>query len=280
MTSSYVIQPNDQLFINNKWYFDVLSVEGDSVKVRLKYNEAPSKKFYTYRTLKLPLNMFQESVKDQFIVRCKVHEPSLKLQIGGLINRLAIEPDMLQFSESLVKEDVAAAGAGGGMGAVVNPGMSGTPGQIGSMGSGDIASPVKYASTKRATGALPKSEFGLQIHSKSNMRHINKSAKKQKGTLIKKPVMSIAENNEIDVTNSDHDYKTKIYTFLDYPTDNELDLQMIGIIAEYRPEIIDTSAERLVQYFRDLYNTNKALIKNKCSEWFQNNILVLAQLEA
>jgi len=279
MTSSYVIQTNDQLFINNKWYFDVLSVEGDSVKVRLKYNEAPSKNYYTYRTLKLPINIFQDCIKDQFIVRCKVHEPSLKLQIGGLINRLANEPDMLQFAESLaIKEDASNAGAGGGMGAVVNPGMSGVPGQIGSMGSGDLATPVKYGSTK--LGIVPKKEFGLQIQSKSNMKHHRKSAKKQKGTLIKKPIMSIAENNEIDVTNSDHDYKTSIYTFLDYPTDNETDLQMIGVISEYRPDIIETSAERLVQYFRDLYNTNKALIKNKCSEWFQNNILVLAQIDA
>jgi hypothetical protein len=280
MTNTYNIQKNDQLFVNNKWYFDVMDVEGDSVKVRIKYYEAPTKNFYHYRTIKLPKTFFQNCVQDNFIVRCQIHEPQLKLQIGGLINRLAIETDVLSLAERInhIKEDVAAAGDGGGMGAVVNPGMSGTPGEIGSMGSGDISTQIRYGSTK--LGITPNREFGLQIQSKSNMKHIRKSAKKQKGVLIKKPIMTIGESNDpqIEVTNSDHDYKTSIYTFLDYPTDNENDLQLIGCVAEYRPDMLEISAERLVQYFRDLYKTNKALIKDKCSEWFQNQILVLAQL--
>jgi len=281
MVSNYNFHKNDQLFVNNKWYFDVLDVESDALKVRLKYYESATKNFYSYKIIKLPKNLFQNTVVDQFIIKTQVHEPSLKEKIGGLINRLAIEPDVVQFAEKInhqLNEDVAAAGNGGGMGAVVNPGLSGIPGQIGSFGSGDISTTVKYASTKN--GVTPKHSFGLQIVSKSNMKHNRKSSKKQKGTLIKKPIMSISEATDIDVTNSDHDYKTSIYTMLDYPTDNELDLQLIGLISEFRPDILEISKERLVQYFRDLYNTNRALIKSKCSDWFQNTILNLAQLEA
>lgn len=280
MNNDYNFQQNDQLYVNNKWYFDVLDVESDSVKIRLKYYEAPTKNFYTYKTIKLPKNIFQDCVADNFIVRTQVHEPSLKQEIGGLINRLAVEPDVVQFAESIkrVNEDAASAGSSGGMGAVANPGLSGVPGQTGSFGSGDISSTVKYASTKN--GVTPNNSYGLQIVSKSNMKHNRKSAKKQKGTLLKKPVMSIAENADIELTNSDHDYKTSIYTFLDYPADNEIDLQFIGLVAEHRPDMLEISKERLVQYFRDLYNTNRALIKSKCSDWFQSEILKLAQLDS
>lgn len=281
MNTKYNFQKNDQLFVNGKWYFDVLDVENDSLKVRLKYYEAPTKNFYTYKVIKLPKNLFQDCVVDNFIVKTQVHEPSLKQQIGGLINRLAKEPDVVQFAESLkINEDAAAANGSntGGMGAVANPGLSGTPGQIGSYGSGDISATVKYASTKN--GVTPKNSFGLQIVSKSNMKHNRKSSKKQKGTLLKQPILSVSEAADIDVTNSDHDYKTSIYTFLDYPTDNEIDLQIIGLVSEFRAEMLEISKERLVKYFRDLYNTNRALIKTKCSDWFQNSILNLAQLES
>lgn len=282
METNYNIQENDQLYINGKWYFDVISVDSDSIKVRIKYYEAPTKNIYSYKIINLPKNLFQNPVVDNFIVRCQVHEPSLKQEIGGLINRLAVETDVVALAEKIekIKEDASCANGSntGGMGAVSNPGLSGTPGQIGSFGSGDISTTVKYASTKG--GVTPKNSYGFQIVSRSNMKHNRKSSKKQHGTLIKKPIMSIGESNEIDVTNSDHDYKTSIYTMLDYPADNENDLNMIGVISEYRPEMLEISKERLVQYFRDLYNTNRALIKTKCSEWFQNVILNLAQLEA
>lgn len=279
---NYNIQENDQLYINGKWYFDVLSVESDSIKVRLKYYETATKNYYSYKVIKLPKNLFQTPTVDNFIVRCQVHEPSLKQEIGGLINRLAVETDVVALAEKItaLKEDAAAANGSntGGMGAVVNPGLSGVPGQIGSFGSGDISTTVKFASTKG--GVLPKNSYGLQIMSKGNMKHNRKSSKKQKGTLIKKPLMNIGESSQIELTNSDHDYKTSVYTFLDYPADNENDLKFIGIVSEYRPEMLEISKERLVQYFRDLYNTNRALIKTKCSNWFQNAILNLAQLDS
>jgi hypothetical protein len=69
-----------------------------------------------------------------------------------------------------------------------------------------------------------------------------------------------------------------VYQFLDYPVDNDWDIKFIETISEWRPEFLETSMERIKQYFKDLYKTNRALIKDKCSEWFQNNILVLGDI--
>lgn len=267
MTTSYSISSNDQLYVNNKWYFDVKAIDGDIIKVRIKYYENSQKDFYIYKVIKLPLNIFKNPVKDNFIVRCTVIDRELKLQIGGLINRLVTEPDILQLAEGLkTNED---------MGAVSNPGLSGTAGQIGSFGSGDIASHPTTGSSK----LLPKGEFGLQIVSKKNRKHIAQTSKKQHGVLLKTPILHLQkENVDATNTNTDNDYKNSVYTFLDYPTDNEYDGQLIDMMSQHRAELINISAERVIQYVKDLYNTNRAFIRNKCSEWFQNNIAILAKL--
>ena len=128
---------------------------------------------------------------------------------------------------------------------------------------------------------MPSGEFGLEIVPKSNRRQIRKMLKKGKNTKngIGTPLLNVLkEANETGEEFSDNDYKQTLYEFLDYPADNEYDIQFINTINEWRPDFLSVSAERIKQYFTALYKTNKALIVNKCSDWFKNNISVLGDI--
>jgi len=262
------LKPNDQLYVNNKWYFDVKSIDGQDIKIRIKYFEGTNKQLFLYKIIKLPLELFKNIEDYKFVIKCTVIERDLKQQIGGLIDRLVKESDITQIVED--------------MGAVVSPGINSIPGMTGSAGSGDIAS-------FGGTSVMPSNEFGLEILPKANRKKIKKllqggshtknPTKNGKSSIIKTPIINLfKENNEIDVLQSDNDYKLLVYQLLDYPADNEYDIKFIDVINDLRSNFLDTSSQRIKQYFKDLYNTNKTLIKDKCSEWFVNNILILGEI--
>lgn len=253
------IKPGDQLYINSKWYFDVKSVDNQDIKVRIKYYEGTNKNYYLYKVIKLPVSLFKNCEISNFITKCSVIERDLKKQIGGLIDRLVKETDITNIVEE--------------MGAVSNPGLSGVAGVPGSAGSGDVS----------GSSVLPANTFGLEIIPKVNRKQLKKIMKKGHDTKngIRKPLMSaIKEDATTDALASDNDYKMSLYQFLDYPTDNDWDIKFIDTINDWRASFLDASSQRIKQYFRDLYETNKALINDKCSEWFQNNIIVLADVPA
>lgn len=248
----------DQLFINNKWYFDIVNIDKDSITVRIKYYEGTTKQYYLYKIIKLPIVIFTNCEKYNFIYKCNIDNIMLKKQIGGLIDRLVKEIDINTILENT-----------GGMGAVVSPGLSGTPGLPGSAGSGDISN----------GNILPSNEYGLQIVPKSNIKKIKKILKKKSHSpLIKQPIINLFKEN-LDITNTENDYKRKLYEFLDYPTDNDWDIKFIMIINEWRPTFAEISNDRIKEYFKTLYNINNTLIKTYCSDWFQNNILILADID-
>jgi len=252
------IKPGDQLFINSKWYFDVKSTDNQDVKVRIKYYEGTNKNYYLYKVIKLPISLFNNCETSNFITKCTVIEKDLKKQIGGLIDRLVKETDITNILED--------------MGAVVSPGLSGTAGIPGSAGSGDISNSV-----------LPSNTFGLQIIPKVNRKQIKKIIKRGNSTKngIRKPLLNLMkEDARIDALTTDNDYKMSLYQFLDYPTDNDWDIKFIDVINDWRAGFLDASSQRIKQYFKDLYETNKTLIRDKCSEWFQNNMIVLADIPA
>ncbi len=169
-----------------------------------------------------------------------------------------------------------------GMGGESFPTMSGTPGVPGGAGSGTI------------TSILPANEYGMEIDTPLNKRIrkkifiTNKKGKKMKPVIssatidlsgIRIPVLNIlTEDIDTESQISDNDYKTQIYVFLDYPTDNDFDIKFIKIINLIRPSLSEISAERIKIYFKNLYNVNKTLITKNCSEWFKNNIIILADL--
>lgn len=257
------IKPGDQLFINNKWYFDVKSIDGQDIKVRIKYYEGANKDYFLYKVIKLPVSLFKDVMLDKFMVKVTVSEKDLKHQIGGLIDRLVKENDIMSIVED--------------MGAVSSPGMSGTPGVPGSAGSGDI---VSFGGS---SSVLPANSFGLDIIPKVNRKQLKKIMKKGHSTKngIRKPLLNLLkEEVSSDVLASDNDYKLQLYQFLDYPADNDWDIKFINVINDWRASFLEASSQRIKQYFKDLYETNKALIKDKCSEWFQNNMIVLAEVPA
>ena len=248
----------DQLFVNNKWYFDIVNIDDKNITVRIKYYEGTTKQYFLYKNIKLPINIFTNCEKYNFIYKCTIDNALLKKQIGGLIDRIVKEIDINTIIENV-----------SGMGAVVSPGLSGTPGLPGTAGSGDISGTI-----------LPSNEYGLQIVPKTNRKKINNILKKSKmKSLIKQPIINLFKEN-LDLEITENDYKRKLYEFLDYPTDNDWDIKFIIIINEWRPTFAEISNERIKEYFKILYKTNKSLIDTNCSEWFQNNILILSDINA
>jgi len=269
-----MIQTSDQLYINNKWYMDVLSMDETNMTVRIKYYEGANKSYYLYKEIKLPISLFTDLSQKEFIIFAKVDESELRDIIGNLINRIVKEQDITKLLEDANISNTS------GMGNVVSAGMSGIPGVTGSSGSGDISS------------ILPKNEYGLEIDPK-----INKKSRKKLLSKPKSQKRALIDSNVIDLSNylikyvvldtllkedvleeTDNDYKLKLYQFLDYPTDNDMDIKFIESIEKNRAEFLSMSKSRIVQYLNDLYKTNKTIIDKKCSEWFQNNIQILAEI--
>lgn len=267
------ILKNDQLYVNSKWYMDVIDIVNNLVTVRVKYSEAIDKGPYIYKNIKIPLEVIKPTEEKNGIKYCKINEIDLKKIIGGLIYRLHKQNDI-----NAILEDGANAANTAGMGAVSFGTMSGTPGVPGGAGSGDIAGTVKFASTKAGTGTLPGNEFGLQIHPKVNAKIRKKIKTKAGKAIVKQPVINLSENADVE-TESDVEYKTKLFDFLDYPTDNEYDIKIIKIITTHRPEFLTMSSDRIKLYLNDLYTLNLTLITNHCSDWLKNNIFVLADVK-
>jgi hypothetical protein len=255
----------DQLFINKKWYMDINDVndEKKQLDVRIKYYESNDKKIYNYKIITLSMDLFTNIIVSNFIINATINPIELKKRIGSLINRLIIEYDMNQLLENLNIKDVLE----DGMGAVSSPGLSGTPGLPGTAGSGDVSNSI-----------LPANTFGLEMDREPNKRIRKKLKTKAGKVLIKQPVILLTKENITNDELTENDYKNTLYMFLDYPTDNDIDIKIINSINKLRPTFLEISSQRIKEYFKKLYIVNKSLIKTKSSDWFQNNLLILGEI--
>ena len=89
-----------------------------------------------------------------------------------------------------------------------------------------------------------------------------------------KQLINVIDKEKKDET-TDNEYKKLIFDFLDYPTDNDYDNKIIDVINKIRKTFVTSSSDVIKSYFKNLYELNKSYIKNKTSEWFQNNILII-----
>lgn len=265
------LKQNDQLYVNGKWYMDVIEIVDNVVTVRIKYYETSKQNYYLYKNIKLSTTLFSDINDTGIIKTCKINEILFKKQIGSLINRLVKESDITSLFE-----DVA------GMGAVSNPGLSGIPGVPGSAGS-DVSN------TSMPISVMPGNSFGLEIDTPLNKKIRKKLKTKIGKSIIKSPIINLYkegvefvddENNVLVLPdkNKDISYKNTLYTFLDYPAEIDYDINFIEIISSHRAEFLSMSMDRIILYFKDLYKLNKSLITKKCSDWFNNNIIILADI--
>jgi hypothetical protein len=244
----------NELYVNNKWYWDIISISETKIEVRIKYKE--NNNTYSYKTIKLPTNLFKEGSKVNNVIHIEIPKIELKKIIGNLVNRLIEEPNIYNIFENVVG---GSPGNTAGMGAVVSPGLSGTPGMTGSAGSGDISAHI---------------DFGMEKLPASNIKHINtmlgkKKKKKKKvkeSIVLKQPLIELNEDNDI----SDNKYKQYFFEFLDYPVDSGYDELAINSINKNRPEFLTISSQRIKAYLTNFYKMNKSFIDNKTSDNFQN----------
>lgn len=247
-----VITTNDQLYVNNKWYFDVIDINDNIIQVRIQYKENPNINNFLYKNINLDKTIFTKVEEYKTFIKCEVDENKLKQIIGNLISRIKVEIDY-----SFVFEDVGVATSANsaGMGAVSMPGVNSTPGMTGSAGSADI-------STVLGPSVKYNDEIGVAFNKNDTKK------KKRKKLIIKTPVIKLENLNTIQDENQ---LRTKILDIIDYPIDNNYDKLFINNIKEKKSFLMNSSTEVIKQYINDLISLNKSLIKN-CSEWFINQI--------
>lgn len=257
------IEINDQLYINNKWFWDVISIDKDLVEVRIKYKESINSKFYLYKIIKLPLQLFDNCQDLGIIKTCQINDIQLKSNIGSLINRLVKERNIYALIENVNAANTS------GMGSVAIPSMSGIPGVSGSAGSGDVNGHVVFGGEKIPAHNLK----GIDIHLKDK--------KKKKKAAIKNPILNVLkENSDVEFESevqveTENQFKLKLFEFLDYPRNNDIDISIIKSISIYRNTFKSISNERILTYLNDFYKLNKTTIDNKASEQLKNQLLNL-----
>lgn len=267
------LKPGQQLFVNSKWYFDVKSIENQQVKLRIKYKESTRGGDPIYKLITIKQELLKDLVEKNGTVYCKIDEKQLRKDFGGLIDRIVKEKDV-----NTIFEDVAmASGANtAGMGNVSMATLSGTPGVPGGAGSGDIFSSALKPSTKMGP-VIKKGTYGLSdLH--KNIKTLRKLAKKGKNNKmgIKTPLLDVFKENASQQAETDNDFKRKLYEFLDYPWEKDIELKMITEMNVWRADFTNSSAQRIKTYFNDFYTMNESLIKKECTDSFINNVMILA----
>jgi hypothetical protein len=257
------MKQGNELYINNQWYWDILKVDTDNVEVRIKYIEGNN--LHMYKNISLPKSIFNDCSQVNNVIHCIIDKSKLKSIIGGLINRLVKSPNIYDIFENVVS---VSPGNSVGMGDVSNPGLSGTPGTVGSAGSGDVSSFIN---------------FGIEKIPASNMKHIKQITKKRKNkkkneTVLRNPIHLLFENLA-DGNITDNQFKQFFFEFLDHPIENGYDEVVINSINKNRPEFLQISKQRLQAYLQMFYDTNKAFIDNKTSERLQNTLSKLISYE-
>lgn len=253
------ININDQLYVNNKWYFDVTGINDNIIQVRIQYKENPNINTFIYKKINLDKSIFTKVEELQGFTKCEIDEKILKKTIGNLITRIKVEKDY-----SFIFEDgggVATSANSGGMGAVVSPGINSTPGVMGTAGSADIST------------TLGPSTMYNDLLGKSFKQHEKDQKKKKK----KKIVTPIIQLENLDNKTNDNTLKTLILDMIDYPVNNEYDLLFIKKIKENSQLLMSSSSEVIKKYINDLIELNKSKIKY-CSEWFVLQIEKISEI--
>lgn len=137
-----MIKIGDQLFVNNKWYFDVIGIYGEDLLIQIFYMFGYPKQQITRKAFKINKNLIFIEKENDIYKYVSISENKLKTLIGTLIDQILIQADLdlsIVVKESIINEDggvaVASAGTTTGMGAVVSPGSPTTPGVSGTAGS-------------------------------------------------------------------------------------------------------------------------------------------------
>lgn len=245
-------EPGQQLYVNNKWFFDILESKDGQLVCRIKYKEAPNRQYYLYKDVKIDEKLLSVDESNDIFIVCKIDEKKLKDLYGSLIDRILKEQNPYLFS---VNEDASATVAStAGMGAVSQPGLSGTPGVPGTSGSGDL-------------------NVGNGVKN-------NKFTYTKSGTRLKKALIDLLSMKE-DLSNynpeTDSDYKKLVYEFLDYPWTVDLEIQVVKEASKDRDVFSNTSTSRISEYFKDLYTLNKFAIDSNCSNEFINKLLLISK---
>ncbi len=281
------INVHDQLFVNKKWFFDVIDVTDNKIKIRVKYKENINIPKYLYKTISLPKALFINVVDNTIYKSCAIEDRKLRLEIGGLVDRIAKEKNIYAVIESktvpqliiedaIIEDAIASVGNTAGMGAVVNPGLSGIPGVPGAFGSGDLANSTFGNKT---VGFEKQSPAGLNPLFKVMSKTAFKKKKKKKAFKEAIFINSTETINETDTNQilTDNDYKLKLYTFLDYPYDRDIEIDIINEISSHRAEFLNATVERIKYYLTSFYKINETLIKKNCTDNFINMLLVLTK---
>ncbi len=147
-----MINIGDQLYVNEKWFWDVIGITNDMAIIQIYYIFGYPKPQITRKSFKYPIkDIFIES--ESMYKNTSIDENKLRKVIGNLIDQILIQDNIL---ESIILEDGSGTAAvstssSTGMGAVTSPGISCTPGVPGTSGS-DVAVGGKFLGASSPNG--------------------------------------------------------------------------------------------------------------------------------
>jgi len=245
------IKINDQLFVNNKWYFDIVDINDNIIKVRIQYKENPNIEKYLYKNINIDKSLFDKVEEYKYFFKCTIDENKLRQNIGNLISRIKIEKDY-----SFIYEDAAVAANSAGMGDVAAPGINSTPGAYGSVGSADFGAPAY-------TTPSEKPNMGSNVVGEKKKKKTKKDKIKLKTPTIK--LETFSNINDIN------DIKTNILNLIDYPDLNKHDLYFVELINKNKVVLMNSSIPVVQKFMDDLKQLNNELY-SFCSEYFMDEI--------
>ena len=288
-----MIKIGDQLFVNSKWYFDVIGIYGEDLLIQVFYMFGYPKSQITRKTFKINKNLIFIEKENDIFKFVSVSEPKLKLIIGNLINQLLIqtELDFESNSESNINEDggvaIASVGTTAGMGAVVSPGSPTTPGVSGTAGS-DTAITTNVSSNgfdfdKKKKKKKTNEEFDFVKYNNSqkdkeiidtrfSRKHIKQliamgkvlNPKIQSTELNKiipnswRPVdvINYNENNNTVEKMTEDDYKTNLLEFINRQKDDAIDYEISAELVANKESFIKNPIVKIKDYLNRFYNAN------------------------
>lgn len=281
MANKIELNIGDEIYVNGKWYWDVINVDTVNVTVKIYYTkEYPGLNKSNSSNIKIPIDGISVHSENNGIKYCLIGETLLKKLTGGLYKILKVQSDIsdilesanktknkktqesmytsiLKFKKNLINEDggasYASAANTSGMGD-----MTTTTSPDGTVISSDTATTLKDV----ATPVMPNSNM---------LKYLKKNRKS----------LDVSKSGNVIKESTTDDFKTKLFAFLDYPWQEDVEISVIKLVNEYRNMFVKASTEQIQNYLRNLLSTNdfEGTVFNQSTESFATEYRDLCDLK-
>jgi hypothetical protein len=86
------IRVGDELFVNSKWYWDVVSIQGKTLGLQMPYSEGDNN--YLSKVVQVPSGIIKVISGTEGMYNAEINEGELKKLLGPFIAKLVLQPDV------------------------------------------------------------------------------------------------------------------------------------------------------------------------------------------